>query len=85
MSKIDSLAKQFAAVGSDLGVALTEHLDKADPVLTAKLAQALDRGERLVLAVEFALDASCIRLATLDDYENLRPVMRLQGDVPGRH
>lgn len=85
MSDIETLARRFADAGSELGLALVAQLEQSDPELTAKVAQALESGERLAVTLELALDDSCIRLESLDDYEGRKRIMTIAAKIGGRH
>jgi hypothetical protein len=80
----DDISARFADAAVDLSDALVQRLEGEDPNLTAKVAQALQRGERLVLSMEFDQVAPVIRLATLDDYGTRKEVMHVAGVTPGR-
>lgn len=85
MNEIDTLARRFADTASELGIAMTEEVNRLDPELTAKVAHALDSGERLVLSIDFALDATCIRLETVDGHEFRKRVMTINARQAGAH
>lgn len=78
----DDLARAFAAAGAALGVALTEQLQATDPELAAKLTYAVQQGERMGLCMEFDPIEPCIRLITIDDYQNVKRVMHIRGATP---
>lgn len=82
--EIDALSRRFADAAADLSNALVEQLNHEDPALTAKVAQALDHGERLVLSIEFDQARPMIRLATLDDYGTRKEVMHVAAAVASR-
>lgn len=85
MTDIETLTRTFSHAASDLGVALTDRLKNEDPVMHAKVEQAVASGERLVISLEFS-DTPAIKLQTLDDYERAKLVMTVHARMPGsRH
>lgn len=75
--RIDRAARAFNAAGSELSLALLEKLQTADPELTAKVAQALEKGERLVIALEIDPQRPSIWWASIDDYQQMKRVMTI--------
>src|SRR5690606_34581983 len=49
-ARIDRAARAFNEAASELALAMLGKLEKDEPELAAKVAQALERGERMVVA-----------------------------------
>jgi hypothetical protein len=78
-TRITTTAHAFNAAGSELATAMLEQLQKEDPTLTAKLAQVLTEGERMVVALEISPGAPSIWWATINDLQQLRRIMTIPG------
>ncbi|MCD7097179.1 hypothetical protein [Stenotrophomonas sp. MMGLT7] len=83
--RIDRVARAFNAAAADLAEAMLAELQAADPVLAAKVAQALEQGERMLVAWEINPAAPAIWWSTIDDYQHLKRIMTLPGAVPVKH
>lgn len=83
--EMDKLTKTFVDAAHALADAMVAELGAKDPALAAKVAHALQHGERLTLGLEFALEESAIRLGTLDDYQRVKSIMSIPGKGPVRH
>lgn len=74
---IETLANAFVSAGAALGEAMSGELERKDPTLAAKVAQALQFGERLQLSIEFDPVNPLVRLATLDQAGNVKRVAQV--------
>lgn len=75
--RIDRAARAYNEAAAALAVLLVEQVNAQDPVLAAKIEQALGEGARLLLAMEMSpLDVS-IWLATIDDYRQMRRIVTI--------
>jgi len=74
---IETAARAFNAAASTLAEAMLSKLQTTDPELTAKVANVLERGERMVLALEINPAAPCIWWSTIDDYQQMKRIMTI--------
>jgi len=75
--RIDRAARAFNAAASELADALLAKLAEDAPEATAKVAAALESGERMVLALEINPAAPCIWWSTIDDYQQMKRIMTI--------
>ncbi|TDK23436.1 hypothetical protein E2F46_10985 [Luteimonas aestuarii] len=73
--KIEHAARAFTETGTALWIAMLAKLEATNPELAAKIAQCLDRGERMVIAIETDLHRPTIWWATINDQGQLRRIM----------
>ena len=85
MNPIDNLARAFVSASAALGDALLAQLAQSDPELAAKVAHAVESGERIVIGFEFAGDESAVRLMTIDDYQRVKRVMAINAAGGTKH
>lgn len=75
--RIDHAARAFNAAASELADALLAKLAQDAPDTTAHVAAALEKGERMVMALEINPAAPCIWWATIDDYQQMKRIMTI--------
>lgn len=83
--QIDRTARAFAEAATALADALLAKLQLEAPDIAAKAAQALQRGGRLQLVLEFHPDEPAIVWQVVDDYERPKRLMAIPGRMPARH
>ncbi|KAF1704035.1 hypothetical protein [Pseudoxanthomonas suwonensis] len=81
-ARIDRAARAFNEAASELALAMLGKLEKDEPELAAKVAQALERGERMVVALEMDPARPSIWWASVDDYEKFRRIMTIPCGAP---
>lgn len=79
--KIDAAARAYVEAATTLADALLEKLQGESPELVAKVAHALQCGERTQLAMEFS-DSPQIVWAVVNDYGHAKRVMTIPGRMP---
>jgi hypothetical protein len=78
----ETTTKGFADAGFALGKDLLDQVERENPVLYAKVAQAIAVGERLNIALEFGKGVAAIRMFTVDDYQVTKQVVSIAGFFP---
>lgn len=78
-SAIAAATKAFGEAGHILGEAMLTKLGQSAQ-LTQQVAEALDHGHRLVLALEMHPTAPTVWWATIDDYQQLTRILTVHSD-----
>ncbi|MFS8375055.1 hypothetical protein JH314_12865 [Xanthomonas campestris] len=82
--RIDRAARAFNVAASELAEAMAERLRTEAPQIEQQLVASLERGERMLLALEMSPAAPSIWWSTIDDYQQMKRIMTIPSKLPTR-
>ncbi|MCL1552827.1 hypothetical protein [Xanthomonas nasturtii] len=82
--RIDRAARAFNVAASELAEAMAERLRTEAPQIEQQLVTALEKGERMLLALEMSPAAPSIWWSTIDDYQQMKRIMTIPSKMPTR-
>lgn len=76
-ARMEQAAETFKQAATALVAAIADGLDQDSPEWIQRIEMGIEKGERLVVALEISPEAPLMWLSMIDDYQSMRRIMTL--------